>query len=326
MLKELSRYQEGTWADIIYRDALLYPDREAFVFEDTRITFSEYNLRVNKLINALLTLNCKTGDIIGILSWNCLQFADVYGATMKGGFIASPFNPRLKENELEYIINESGAGTIFVGPELVDKIQTMRSRLTTVKNFITFENNIPDMISHEKLLASTSGEEPDVQVEKNTPVCIIYTSGTTGTPRGALYTQSRFIEDSKTLAINMSLRAGHKRIQITPLFHMAGNSHFRSSLYTGGCNVLCKTFDAEETLRLIESEKATHIDCVPTHVIAMLNVSDLKKYDLSSLEMMWYGGSPMPLEVVKKGIRTFRADFCPGVRAERERSGNLSFI
>ena len=110
----------------------------------------------------------------------------------------------------------------------------------------------------------------------------------------------------------MSLKPGHKRIQITPLFHIAGNSHFRSTLYTGGCNIICKFFDAAETLQLIQDERATHMDFVPTHLIAMLNLPDVGKYDISSMEMMWYGASPMPLEVLKKGMKVFGPIFAQG--------------
>ena len=79
VLKELSRYQIGTFADIIYRNALLNPDSEAFVCGSQRITFAQFNDRVNRLIHALRSSDVKKGDVIGILSWNCLEYADVYG-------------------------------------------------------------------------------------------------------------------------------------------------------------------------------------------------------------------------------------------------------
>jgi len=305
LLKELSRYDIGTWADIIYRNALLYPDQEAFVYGDTRVTFSEYNIRINSLIHALHKMGVKKGDILGILSWNCLQFVEVYGVSMKGGFIASPFNPRLRADELDYIINYSEANTLFVGPELLEVTNSLKSRLPKVKNFISLESSTPGMEAYDDLLASHSGEEPDVQVEEDDPVCIIYTSGTTGMPRGALYTQRRFIEDTETLAIDMGLQPGDRRVQITPLFHIAGCTHFRSSLYTAGCNIIMKFFDPAATLQIIQNERATHMDCVPTHVVAMLNLPDFNKYDISSMKFLWYGASPMPLEVLKKGIKVF---------------------
>ncbi|MBA7465995.1 Long-chain-fatty-acid--CoA ligase [subsurface metagenome] len=312
ILRELCRYNIGTYADVIYRNALLYSDQEAFVYGDTRITFSEFNTRVNKLIHALYEMGVRKGDVLGILSWNCLEYADVYGAAMKGGFILSPFNPRLQVKELEYIINYSEANTLFVGPELLEVANSLRGRLPNVRNFISFESSAPSMIAHHDLLASHQGQEPDVQVDEDDPVCIIYTSGTTGVPRGALYTQRRFMEDSKILAIDMGLQPGDKRVLITPLFHVAGNTHFRAFLYIGGCNIILKFFDPEATLRAIQDERATHMDFVPTHLVAMLNLPDLNKYDISSMKFLWYGASPMPLEVLKKGMKVFGPIFAQG--------------
>jgi acyl-CoA synthetase (AMP-forming)/AMP-acid ligase II len=312
ILSELSQYKIGTFAHIIHRHALLYPDKEAFVYGSQRITFSQFNARVNSLIHALRTMGVKKGDVIGILSWNCLGYVEVYGAAMKGGFIASPFNPRLREQELEYIINYSEANSLFVGPELMEMTNQLRPHLPKVKNFISLEASIPDMIYHRDLLTSYSEAEPDVQVDEDDVASIIYTSGTTGVPRGALYTQRCFIDDSQTLVIDMDLYPGHRRVQITPLFHIAGNTHFRGSLYIGGCNVIVKFFDPAATLQIIQDERATHMDFVPTHLVAMLNVSDLNKYDISSMQLLWYGGSPMPLEVLKKGMQVFGPIFAQG--------------
>ena len=122
MTKDLCRYEIGTFADILYRNAVLRAGEEAFVYRDERITFAQYNDRVNSLIHALNALGLKKGDVIGILSWNCLDYADFFGAAMKGGFIASPFNPRLQANELEDLIHYSEAKILFIGPEMVGTV------------------------------------------------------------------------------------------------------------------------------------------------------------------------------------------------------------
>jgi long-chain acyl-CoA synthetase len=311
-LKELSRYNVGTWADIIYRNALLHPDNEAFIYEDKRITFAEYNSRINKIIHGLTKIGTKKGDVLGILSWSCLEFVELYGLAMKAGFIASPYNPRLGAAELEYLINYSEAEALFVGKELVDMATSLKERLPKVKNYISLETTAPGMTAYDDILKANSGEEPDIDPNEDDPCCIIYTSGTTGVPRGALYTQRRFIDDTRTLTIDMSLQEGHRRIQITPLFHIAGNTHFRSSLYTAGSNTIVKFFDAAKTLEIIQREKATHMDSVPTHLAAILNLPDLKKYDTSSLQCFWYGASPMPQEVLKKGMEVFGPIFAQG--------------
>ena len=105
LLKELCRYQTGTLADIIYRNALLHADDEAFIYGHQSVSFSRYNLRVNSLIQALQTMGVKKGEVLGLAAWNCLEYMDVVGAAMKGGFIVSPYNPKLSKDELGDLIN-----------------------------------------------------------------------------------------------------------------------------------------------------------------------------------------------------------------------------
>ncbi|HUT68679.1 MAG TPA: long-chain-fatty-acid--CoA ligase [Dehalococcoidales bacterium] len=312
ILKELSRYKTGTFAYIIHRHSILRPDKEAYVYGTQRLTYAEFNAKVNSLAHALQELGVNKGDSIGILSWNCLDYAIVYGAAMKGGYILSRFNPRLGAEELDYLINYSEANTLFVGPELVAVTESVRSRLHGVKNFVSLEEKAPNMMFIQDFLSSYPTEEPDVQVEEDDGFFIIYTSGTTGVPRGAVYSHREAWDDCRTYIINLSIQSDDRHIQVSPMFHIAGDTIFRSILYIGGCNIITKFFDAGATLRLIQDEKATHISIVPTHLVAMLAVPDVKKYDVSSLKFIWYGGSPMPLEVLKKGLSTFGNVFGQG--------------
>jgi len=312
ILKELSRYKIGTFAYIIHRHSLLRPDKEAYVYEDQRLTYADFNARVNSLVHGLMKLGVKKGDPIGVLSWNCLDYAIVYGAAMKGGYILSRFNPRLGAEEVEYLVNYSEVNTLFVGTELVPGLEKIRSRLNTVKNFIALERPAENMNYVRDILESNSTEEPDVMVEEDDGFIIIYTSGTTGTPRGAVYSHREAWDDTRTYIINLGIQADDRHIQVSPMFHIAGDTMYRSILYAGACNIIMKNFDAAETMKLIQDEKATHISIVPTHLVAMLDVPDVKKFDVNKLKYIWYGGSPMPLEVLKRGLATFGNVFGQG--------------
>ena len=312
ILKELSRYNIGTFAYIIHRQSLLRPDKPAFVYGDKRLTYSQFNARVNSLVRALQELGVNKGDPVGILSWNCLDYVIAYGAAMKGGYIFSRYNPRLGTEELDYLINYSEANTLFVGPELAAVTAAVRPRTRGVRNFIAIEQRLPDMMFIDDLLESYPAEEPDVCVEEDDSFFIIYTSGTTGVPRGALYSHREAWDDCRTYIINQSIQPDDRHIQVSPMFHIAGDTMMRSLLYQGACNLIVKTFDPATALKLIQDEKATHISIVPTHLVAMLAVPDVKKYDVSSLKFIWYGGSPMPLEVIKRGLATFGNVFGQG--------------
>ncbi len=314
MLEELSRYEIGTYGDVIYRNSLLRGDGEAFIYGTERITFSQFNGRVNGLIHGLQSMGLRKGDGIGILSWNCLQCTDIVGAAMKGGFIVSPFNPRLTAEELLYIINYSEVKVLFVGRELTGIIDPLRPMLTSVGHYISLEGPAAGMVEHEALLRAFPSREPDLEINEDDPFIIFYTSGTTGTPRGAVYTHRRKMEDMRTRAAVLGLQPEDKHVMIMPLFHIGGCSFFWTFFYVGGSNVIMtqRSYDPGATLKTLADEKATDIHIVPTHLVGMLALADTNSYDLSCVKRIYYAASPMPLELLRKGIERFGPVFTQG--------------
>jgi long-chain acyl-CoA synthetase len=310
--KELSRYNIGTYADVIYRNSLLYPDRLAFKYGTEEVTFSEFNARVNSLVHALQLKGVKKGDVLGVLSWNCLDYMYVFGAAMKGGYIISPFNCRLQVDELDYLMNYSEATALFIGPDFLQIFSELKPRISKIKNFIAFEKPAANMLSYHDLLTKFSSEEPDIPVVEDDPLYIFYTSGTTGVPKGALYTHRCALEDTRTRAIEMGLKPGDKNILMMPLFHVAGADSMRVFFYVGGSSVLIKDFDPALVLQTLQDEKATDIQIVATHLAAFLALPDVKKYDLGHVKRIYYTGSPMPVELLKRGIETWGFIFCQG--------------
>jgi acyl-CoA synthetase (AMP-forming)/AMP-acid ligase II len=314
ILKELCRYNRGTFADIIYRNALLHADDEAFVCGAHRLTFAQFNARVNRLINGLCSLQVKKGDVLGILSWNRLEYPEIYGAAMKGGLIASPFSPRLQIDELDYLINYSEANTLFFDPAFASTIDGLRPRLSKVQNYISFDDTVMDEVSYRQLLVNFSSNEPDIQVDKDDPLIILYTSGTTGVPRGALYTHFRKLDNTRIKALEMGAKPGDRHVMVLPFFHIGGDSHVWPFFIVGGCNVIMpqKSFDPLAVLQAIQNEKATDMQIVPTQLNSLLSREDLKVYDLSSLRRIYYAASPMPVELLRRGLAVFGPIFSQG--------------
>lgn len=314
ILKELSRYPIGTYAEIIYRNALLRSEETAFRYGDETVSFARFNRRVNSLVRALQSMGLKKGDTIGVLSWNCLECTDVFGAAMKGGFIVSPFNPRLHPDELDCLVRDSEAKALFTGPGLEGQVERLRPRLKNMLHYIAFEEGASGMVPHRDLLSSFPGEEPAVEVRESDPFIIFYTSGTTGTPRGAVYSHARKLEEARNKALQVGLKPHHRHILVLPLFHIGGWSHTWAFFCVGAGNIIMtqRSFDPEATLKTIQDERATDIDIVPTQLVSMLAVPGIETYDLRSLERIWYAASPMPTELLRKGIAAFGEIFAQG--------------
>jgi len=314
ILKELSRYPLGTFADLIYRNAVLYPEAEAFVRGSEKITFQHFNERVNALVHGLKSLGIQKGDVIGILSWNRLEYPEVFGAAMKGGFILAHFSPRLKPEELLHLVDDSQAAVLFFTLEFQEGVEEIRKRSLRTRSFIRFGQAEGGVIAYRDLLERHPVEEPDAAVGKDDPLVIFYTSGTTGTPRGALYSHSQKMQNTQIKALDLGLQFGDRHLVVLPMFHIGGDSHIWPFFLMGGCNVIMAraSFDPAETLKTISAEQITDLHIVPTQLISLLNLPDIEQYDLRPLKRIWYAASPMPVEVLKRGLSAFGPLFFQG--------------
>jgi acyl-CoA synthetase (AMP-forming)/AMP-acid ligase II len=188
-------------------------------------------------------MGVKKGDVLGVLSWNCVEYADLFGAAEKGGFIIAPFNVRLSENEIDYLIKDSEAAILFVGTEFADMVATLKHRIPRVKHFISLGGSLPGMESSANLLERYPTHEPDVQVEDEDPLFICYTSGTTGRPRGALYTHRGHREDVICHALEVPIGYDDRGISLMPLFHIGGIAIQSYLFYQAATAVITKFFD-----------------------------------------------------------------------------------
>ncbi|MEJ2733605.1 MAG: long-chain-fatty-acid--CoA ligase [Anaerolineae bacterium] len=313
-LRELSRYPLGTFADIIYRNAILYPENEAFVCGPVRRTFWAFNQRVNRLIHGLQALGIQKGEVIGILSWNQLEYPEVFGAAMKGGFVLAHLNPRLQAQELNHVLNDAGPKVLFVGSDFVATIERVAAHIPKTESFVTFGDAQGRMAAYGELLEGQSEEEPARDIEEDDPLTIFYTSGTTGIPRGALYTHRQKMENTSMKALDIGVACGDRHLVVLPMFHIGGDSHIWPFFLMGGCNVLTpqRAFDLAGTLQLLVEEQITDIHIVPTQLIALLTLPDLDQYEFPCLKRIWYAASPMPVEVLKQGLAAFGPIFLQG--------------
>lgn len=311
-----------TIADIIRKKALSHPDCVATVFEDFRLTYRQLNNRTSSLANALMKMGYKKGDRIAVLSENTYKYLEIYFAVAKLGMSITPLNFRLSDSELEYIINNSEASGLLVGVGYEDKVMGMKEKLVNINQWIALDKELAGYEFYEELISNHSDSEPEVDVEENELAVLMYTGGTTGLPKGVMMSHRNLMTAFISMTLEIGLTETDSTCFVLPLFHVSFWPAF-CLLMVGGTVVINRKPDMDEILQLIQDEKCTHINSVPTIYGWILQFTDISAYDTSSLRKITYAGSPFPPEVLKNCISAFGDIFSQGYGMTEALGGTL---
>ena len=277
------------------------PERDCIVFEGKRWTYAQVNDRTNQLANALAKKGVEKEDRIGMLHVNCNQYIETYFAAAKLGAIFVPLNFRAKADELAYMIGHAEVKTLFVGERYLDLVNSMRSQLPTVKQYVSVEGGAE--LSYEELLRSASSDERSSEIGDEEITILMYTSGTTGKPKGVPLKHQAFVGYVLENVEPASPEIEERNLLTVPLYHVAGIQAMLAAIYGGRTLVLMRQFEVKEWMETIEREGATRAMLVPTMLKRVIDDPDFSKHDLSSLKVITYGAAPMPFEVIRKAIQ-----------------------
>ncbi len=303
-----------TLGDIPRFTAIHYPDRIAVVFEGTRFTYREFNARINRFANALIALGCRKGERLTIMADNCSNYLEVYFAAAKLGMSVTPLNTRLGDDEIVFIINDSEASLLIVGDGYEDKIQSMKPKLKNIKNWISFEKLSEGFLYYAALVEKAPDTEPDLDlydVREDDLAILMYTGGTTGRPKGVMLSHRNAMISGTVAALSMNLNRDDATCYVLPIFHVSWWPILAIMMVCGKVCINRKP-DLDAIFKLIQDEKCTHMNLVPTIYGWMADYSNIDKYDLSSLRILSYAGSPFPTEVLVRCIKRFGNIFGQG--------------
>jgi len=313
--------------DYLGRREIYSPDTLAIIdagkSPELRLTYKEWNHRVNRLANWLkVTVGVGYRDRVAILAQDGIEHLDLLYACSKLGAIHTALNWRLHWRELVAILEDTQPKALIYSDAF--KVSVVEVEKATRDTDYAINHYLH--VDGEGISSTGSGQTPvsllyedTVQAAPDTPVtyekldkediaCLLFTGGTTGLPKGAQISH-RQINWNVLNTVTHDLNHDDTYLCVFPLFHAGGLFAYMSSqVVFGNTSILTKQFNPEQVLNLIEREKVTVFAAVPTMYQMLTQAPNFESADLSSLRFCTSGGAPLPVPLVefyteKKGIR-----------------------
>ncbi|MCG6879627.1 MAG: long-chain fatty acid--CoA ligase [Deltaproteobacteria bacterium] len=292
-------------SQLLTKSARTFPEKLALVHGKKKLTYAQFDARVNKLANALSNLGIERGDNVAVLQYNYPETLESMFACFKSGCGAVPINFRLHPKECAFIIDHSEAKAVIVSGEFNEAIVEIRDRIPNVRHLITLSGAQGEILDYEELLSVETDRFRDADVHPDDLAWLFYTSGTTGMPKGAMLTHRNLVAASMNFYADICPGFGPDDVVLhaAPLSHGSG-IYALPNIGKAATNVILasKSFDAELIFQTIQEYRVTNMFAAPTMIKLMVESPAVDKYDHGSLKALNYGGAPMLVEDLKQAM------------------------
>src|SRR6202162_1011235 len=261
-----------------------YPGQTALARDGRLLTFRELHTRVEGIAGTLSSQGVGVGDRLALLLPNGPDYIELIYACSMLGVIAVPLNTRLSTKEIDGVLEDARPHGIV-----------RHSSLAVPEVQLGWQQVID-----QDPLRINSGPVPKILYDPEAVLGLIYTSGTTGRPKGVIVTHGNILADVHNFNYWMRYTEGGIYLHAAPIFHIADFPSMFAAPASGASQITIPKFSAQTFCETVEREHVTHTVLVPTMINLLTQFLDARKYDLSSLQVLAYGGSPMAPELVHR--------------------------
>ena len=279
--------------------------RAAVRLDDLVLTFSDLERHSARVAGWLRAQGVQPGDRVGIMLPNAVEFPVLYYGALRAGAAIVPMNPLLKAREVQHYLSDSGARLVFASESAAQEAAAAALQVGTECRIVT--GRLLDEATSWPVIREVEHREDD-----HTAV-ILYTSGTTGTPKGAELTHANMRRNAAVTASTLlALEPDDVVMGCLPLFHSFGQTcALNAAVLVGACVTLMPRFDPVTALNMIERDRVTVFEGVPTMYTALLHAG-AGVADTSTLRLCVSGGAALPVEVLRGFAETFSASILEG--------------
>ena len=293
-----------------------YPDRDALVLGDVRLTYAQVDAAANQVANLLVSRGIEPGDKVALTCPNLPYFPIVYYGALKTGAVVVPMNVLNKGREVAYYLTDSGAKAYFCFEGTAELAMGAEGwegfgQVDTCTDFFLItadpaaESSIDGATTFGQALAGQPAEFESVSTAESDTAVILYTSGTTGQPKGAELSHSNLVLNALTCnRLFQNAPAQDSHIVALPLFHSFGSTVQMNAGFSMAATLyLVPRFDAEQVVGLMQREEITFFAGVPTMwwgiLHALTDDVDVERI-AGNLRRGVSGGASLPVEIIKQ--------------------------
>ena len=280
------------------------PDDDAVIYLDRTWTWAQWNDRVRRLAGALVDLGVQRGDVVAFVDKNHPACVELTLAAASLGAANAIINFRLAADEMDFVLNDSGAKVLFVGAELMPGIEKIRDRLPNVEKIVEFTPEGADGDEYEALLAGATPVGRSADVDPDDVCIVMYSSGTTGRPKGVALTQASVIAHTINGFDRLAFDDGDKNLVAMPLFHVGGTSYMQLGIHNGTTSYMTRDVDGAALAGgILQGANRTFL--VPAVLAKVLESGPDAVKLFAGLKTYIYGASPMPLPLLRQALEAW---------------------
>lgn len=300
------RFGERPLPEYLRQHAVNHPDKPALIWYGRVVSYGELDRLSDGFAQRLHELGVAKGDRVVLFMHNCPQYLIAHFGTQKLGAIVSPCSPMFKEHEFAYRVNDLGAKVVVAADDVVPLVLKVKPGSTIEHIFaVRYADFLPaeptiDVPKEVRVrreisagafdfLASVQSAPPfgaRPALEMDDVVLMTYTSGTTGMPKGAMLTYRNALFKTHVSAEIRHLSPDAVILGVAPVYHIAGMiTAMNLPIYIGATVLLLKRFDPLAALQAIDRYRVTWWYAIAPMLVAMMQVPQAARFDLSSVKM-----------------------------------------
>ncbi len=279
--------------DFARRARKLYPEREAVVDGDLRLTYAQFLDRCDRWSSALQQLGVRPGDRVAYLAPNTHAQLESFYAVPQIGAVLVPLNYRLTADDFVYLINHSGARVVCAHADYLAAIDGIRTQLPGVEHFVALEGERAGWLDYEALIDEASGEFNRPEISESDLLTINYTSGTTSRPKGVMITHRNAYMNTVGTLVHQHMTCADRYLWTLPMFHANGWTFVWTVTAAGATHVCLRKVEPRAVFELMAKEHITMLCAAPTVLISLANApEDLRRTAPRGIRVVTAGAPP----------------------------------